>query len=218
VTIERVKIFFDVDGVLIDGWHSKPERRKEWDATIAQDLGIDREAFRRRLFAPTSDGERALILACAEGTRDLKDVLAEILPEIRYCGSVNSFVRYWFEKDSNLNRELVAVVERLTRHPHVDLYLATAQEHHRAAHLWNTLGLRDHFRDIFYSAKLGHLKDTPEFFAAINRALAIAPGDRPLFFDDREEIVLLARDAGWDACVFDTVEDVVNHPRLKDFL
>jgi putative hydrolase of the HAD superfamily len=100
----------------------------------------------------------------------------------------------------------------------VDLYLATGQEHHRAAYLWNELGWRAHFKDILYSAKLGHLKDTPEFFAAINRALALAPGDRPLFFDDREDIVMLARDAGWDAHVFDTIEDVVSHARLRDLL
>jgi putative hydrolase of the HAD superfamily len=213
-----VKIFFDVDGVLIDGWHSKPERRKPWDATIAHDLGIDREALRKRLFAPAADGEQAPILACACGRRDLKQVLGEILPEIGHRGSVDSFLGYWFEKDANVNRELFAVVERLARHADVDLYLATGQEHHRAAYLWNELGWRVHFKDIFYGAKLGHLKDTPEFFAAVNRALAITSGDRPLFFDDRADVVMLARDAGWDAHVFDTVDDVTSHPRLKYLL
>lgn len=29
-----LKIFFDVDGVLIDGWHSKPERRKPWNLVL----------------------------------------------------------------------------------------------------------------------------------------------------------------------------------------
>jgi putative hydrolase of the HAD superfamily len=213
-----VKIFFDVDGVLIDGWHSKPERRRPWDAAIEQDLGIDREALRQRLFAPSADGEDAPILACACGRRDLKEVLAEILPAVGYRGSVDAFVGYWFAKDTNVNRDLFAVVERLAQRAEVDLYLATGQEHHRAAFLWNELGWCAQFKDIFYSARLGHLKDTPEFFAAINRALAIAPGDPPLFFDDREDIVMLARAAGWDASVFDTVEDVIGHPRLKDLV
>ena len=213
-----MKVFFDVDGVLIDGWHVKPERRKPWDASIEQDLGIDREAFRQRLFAPPADGGEPLILACVSGRRDLKDVLAVILPEAGYHGTVDDFVRYWFEKDSNVNRDLFAVVERLARRTHLDLYLATAQEHHRAGYLWNELGWRAHFTDIFYSARLGHLKDTPEFFTAINRELAIVPGERPLFFDDREDIVMLARQAGWDAHVFDTLDDVVSHPRLKDLL
>jgi putative hydrolase of the HAD superfamily len=213
-----VKLFFDVDGVLIDGWHCRPERRKPWDADIERDLGVDRAVFARKLFAPSADGDPPAMLACVGGKRDLKDVLAEILPATGYRGSVDAFVRYWLEKDSNLNRDLFAVVERLARHPRVDVYLATGQEHHRAAYLWNELGWRAHFKDIFYSAKLGHLKETPEFFGAINRALAIAPGDRPVFFDDREDIVSLARDAGWDACVFDTLDDVIGHPRLKHLL
>ena len=37
-----LKVFFDVDGVLIDGWHNDPKRRKAWDAAIKADLGIDR--------------------------------------------------------------------------------------------------------------------------------------------------------------------------------
>ncbi len=130
-----------------------------------------------------------------------------------------TFVAYWFAKDSNVNRELFAVVERPARHPQVDIYLATGQEHHRAAYLWNELGWRVHFKDIFHSARLGQLKDTPDFFAAINRALDHrSRRDRPLFFDDREDIVMLAREAGWDAHVFDTVADVVGHPRLRNSL
>ncbi len=45
-----------------------------------------------------------------------------------------------------------------------------------------------------------------------------ATGYRPLFFDDRPDIVMLARDARWDASVFDKVEDVLRHPRLEDLL
>ncbi len=35
------------------------------------------------------------------------------------------------------------------------------QEHHRAAYLWDELGFKEHFKDIFYSARLGHLKKRP---------------------------------------------------------
>jgi putative hydrolase of the HAD superfamily len=140
------------------------------------------------------------------------------IPALGYEGSVDAFVRYWFENDARINRDVLAVVDRLARHAQVELYLATGQEHHRAAYLWNELGLRAHFRDIFYSARLGHLKATPEFFGAINRALAIGPAERPLLFDDDEEVVGLARASGWDASVLDTVDDLVGHPRLARLL
>jgi putative hydrolase of the HAD superfamily len=98
----------------------------------------------------------------------------------------------------------------------VELYLATGQEHRRAAYLWNDLGFRRYFRDIFYSARIGHLKTEPEFFETISRALngIEAP---PLFFDENPEVVLLARRAGWDATAVGSVSDVVRHPRLRPF-
>ncbi len=46
-----MKIFFDLDDVLIDGWHANPSRRILWDAAIEQHFGIDRERFQRLLFA-----------------------------------------------------------------------------------------------------------------------------------------------------------------------
>jgi putative hydrolase of the HAD superfamily len=213
-----MRIFFDVDGVLIDGWHSKPERRKPWDAHLEQDLGIDRDAFRKSFFESPSGKFASPMHACVKGERDLKEALAGVLPSIGYNGSVDALVRYWFEKDSNINPEVFDAVKRLRRHGDVELYVATGQEHYRAAYLWNELGFSKHFKDIFYSARLGHLKGTPEFFAEVNRALGIAPDERPLFFDDQEEIVSLARTAGWDACVFDTTDDILKHPRLRDLL
>ena len=212
-----MKIFFDVDGVLIDGWHAKPEFRRPWDATIEEDLGIDREAFREKFFGPLG-ANRAAIHACIRGERDLKEALAETLPAVGYAGPADAFMRYWFEKDSNINGMVMSAVKRLARNPDVELYLATGQEHYRAAYLWDELGFKEHFKDIFYSARLGHLKNAVEFYLAINQALRIRPDERPLFFDDREDSVSLAREAGWDACLFDTAADLLAHPRLVNLL
>jgi putative hydrolase of the HAD superfamily len=156
--------------------------------------------------------------ACVAGKRDLKEALASVLPSLGYRGMVEAFVAYWFEKDSNLNRELFGLVKRISRHPDAELYVVTGQEHYRAAYLWNTLGFREHFRDILYSARLGHLKGTKPFFAGIDAVLGIRPGERPLFFDDQEDVVNLAREAGWDACVFEDITTVLTHPRLQGFL
>jgi putative hydrolase of the HAD superfamily len=122
-------------------------------------------------------------------------------------------VREGLDNDTVMN-----AVKRLARNPDAELYLATGQEHYRAAYLWEELGFKDHFKDIFYSARLGHLKNAVEFYLAINEALGIRPDERPLFFDDREDSVTLARAAGWDACQFDTAADLLNHPRLLSLL
>jgi len=215
---KATKVFFDVDGVLIDGWHAKPERRKPWAANLQQDLGIDHTQFEHGFFQ-TPDGKHSSIMhGCVCGDYDLKDALRKFLPTIGYSGNVEVVTRYWFERDSNINRPVFAAVERLSRTSQIDLYLATGQEHYRAAYLWNELGFKTYFKDIFYGASLGELKTNLAFFQKINGALGITADERPLFFDDQEEVVEIARSVGWDACVLDTAADVINHPRLKIFL
>ena len=212
-----MKVFFDVDGVLIDGWHARPERRHRWDATIKDDLGVDSTALQHKFFATPEGAFPSLMHACVAGRRDLKEALASVLPSLGYRGTIDAFVAYWFEKDSNLNHELFEIVKNLSDNPDVELYVVTGQEHYRAAHLWTALRFREHFRDILYSARIGQLKGTMAFFTAINAMLAIGPGEQPVFFDDQEDVVDLARRAGWDACVFEDVTTVLTHPRLQDF-
>ena len=213
-----MKIFFDVDGVLIDGWHANPELRKPWDARIEDDLGVDRNAFQHLFFGTPDDRSQSRMLACVTGQTDLTVALAEVLPQVGYAGSVSSFMQYWFEKDSNLNAPVIELVSELRRAADVTLYLATGQEHHRARYLWNDLGLSRLFDGIFYSAEIGHPKKDIRFFEAINAALGISGKERPLFFDDQPEIVALAAQAGWDGTAYSCEQDIRRHPRLREWL
>ena len=213
-----MKIFLDVDGVLIDGWHADPARRKPWDATIEQDLGVRREVFQALFFGRRDGGRPSLMHECVSGAMDLKAALADVLPKAGYGGAVDEFVDYWFAKDSNVNRDVLETVQRLSVHDDVVLYLATGQDHYRADYLWHQLALKDFFADIFYSARLGHPKNATAFFETVNASLAIGETERPLFFDDQPDIVEVANRAGWDACVFETVADMRDHPRLRALL
>jgi putative hydrolase of the HAD superfamily len=211
-----VKVFFDVDGVLIHGWHADPAVRKPWDATIETDLGVNREAFQRLLFGTSADRSRAPPMHdCLVGRRDLHEVLTEILPRVGYQGRAQDFMRYWFEKDSCVNVQTLQLVQKIRKSGRAQVFVATGQEHHRARFLWNELGFSKCFAEIFYSAALGHPKDDIRFFEAINRVLRIETGEPPLFFDDRSEIVEVARSAGWDAQLFASAETVRQHPRLR---
>ena len=39
-------LVFDVDGVLVHGYHAKPERTRRWDENLLADLGVDPDQFR----------------------------------------------------------------------------------------------------------------------------------------------------------------------------
>jgi putative hydrolase of the HAD superfamily len=154
------------------------------------------------------------MFGCTVGRIDLMEALAGVLPRVGYAGNVEDFVRYWFEKDSNINRQVFDLVEKI-RQSGARLYVATGQEHHRARYLWNELGFSRWFDRIFYSAEIGHPKSDARFFQAINRELGIDGSMRPLFFDDQPEIVALARSAGWEGAAFNSAGDIRNHPRLR---
>jgi len=212
-----LKIFFDIDGVIIDGW-SSPDRRIRWDVTMEQDLGICPEVFQKAFFAPQRPGTASMMDACVKGEANLKHVLSELLPSLGYRGSIDAFVDYWFSKDSNINQDVLEIVKRLKEVDGVTLYLATTQEHFRAAYLWHELGLKDLFAAIFYSASLGVTKSEPSYYTIVNAKIDIQPSERPLFFDDMPTVITAARTAGWDAHVFNTVEDLLQNPRIAGVL
>jgi len=115
-----VKIFFDVDGVLIDGWHENVELRKPWNANLEADLGVNVKEFEDAFFG-VPDGERISIMdTCVMGKQDLKEALLVVLHTLGYRGSVEEFVSYWFEKDSNINPEVFDIVTQLNAIPEVD--------------------------------------------------------------------------------------------------
>ncbi|TCR67868.1 hypothetical protein EV561_1482 [Rhizobium sp. BK376] len=89
-------------------------------------------------------------------------------------------MRYWFEKDSKINQDVLRLVRRL-RILGAQTYIATGQEHYRAAYLRNDLGFSSTFDGIFYSARIGLPKKDPGFFEAINRSLDIVPETPSLF-------------------------------------
>jgi putative hydrolase of the HAD superfamily len=212
-----MKIFFDVDGVLIEGWHADSALHKPWDLTIERDLGVDREAFQRLFFGAPNDRSASRMLECVVGRCDLKDALADVLPRVGYEGSVDDFMGYWFRKDSRLNTAVFDLISEIRERSSTRVYVATGQEHHRARFLWETLGFRDVFDGMFHSARIGYAKSDRRFFTTINSLLAIGAEERPLFFDDQPEIARLSRDAGWDGNVFTKADDIRGHPRLRDF-
>jgi putative hydrolase of the HAD superfamily len=90
-------------------------------------------------------------------------------------------MRYWFEKDSNVNIDMLRLVEEIRIGSGAKVYIATGQEHYRARYLWKQLGFSKHFDDMFYSADIGHSTRDVRFFEAVNCTLGISTGERPLF-------------------------------------
>jgi putative hydrolase of the HAD superfamily len=198
-------VLFDVDGVLIHGYHADPARVRAWDATMLVDLGVDPDRFRREFIFDVF-AKKVIV-----GKMALVDALERRLPGLGYRGSPMSFVAYWLTRDSVLNEPLLDIVRTLKERGDCRLFIATNQEHLRASWLWNHLGLSELFEDIFYAARIGDVKPHPRFFR-FAEAIMGDQAEPPLFFDDSPSVVEGARKFGWEAVRFDTVDDCRNHP------
>lgn len=175
----------DVDGVLVLG---RPENGQHWAESIETDLGLSPAVLQREFFDP----HWADIIVGRCGLMDhLPSMLERVAPQI----APEQLLAYWFRNDAHVDRRLMADLASI-RAAGVRVYLATNQEHMRAAYLMETIGLARHVDDIFYSALLGCKKPSPEFFRAIVDRVNLAPGELMLI-DDMEDNVSAAVRAGW---------------------
>ena len=178
----------DVDGVIIvpcpDGWA----------VDLEADLGITREVLQTHFFKPHWND---VVLGRAALHERLGPVLAEHAPHL----TSHQLTTYWFEKDAQLDKALLSDLATL-RATGVQLHLATIQEHERAAYLWSTLGLRDHFDAMHYAADIGWKKTDPEFYAVVEARTGFSGTDL-LLLDDTASNVEAARAAGWRGALWD---------------
>jgi putative hydrolase of the HAD superfamily len=203
-------VLFDVDGVLVHGYHARPEKQVRWDRTMQADLGVDPFRFKAEFI------DDIFIKKVIVGQMSLLEALDRTLPRLGYRGPSMAFAGYWLSHDSNVNQPLLDVVARL-KAADTPLYVATNQEHMRAQWLWQQLKFGDLFDDMFHSARIGHMKPARPYFDWIDNRLGRRDAP-PLFFDDREDVVKGANAHGWEAVLYDEIDDVLNHPWIADRL
>lgn len=175
----------DVDGVLVDG---RPGDGLHWQASLEEDLEISPDTLHEDFFVPYWED---IVLGRAGLMEHLATALEKIAPHV----SAAEFVAYWLEKDSRVVSPLLQELS-LIRSAGVRVYLATNQEHLRAAYLMERLGLAEHVDGIFYSAQLGAKKPEREFFAKVQEAVGMR-GEEILLIDNSLQNVEAAMKAGW---------------------
>jgi putative hydrolase of the HAD superfamily len=180
-------LMVDVDGVLVDG---RPEDGRHWHTSVEEDLGFTSATLHEQFFAPYWE---EIVVGRVGLMEHLTAALQNIAPHV----TPTMFLSYWFERDSRLVTALLPELA-LVRSRGILVYLATNQEHLRAAYLLGTLALAEHVDGIFYSARVGAKKPDREFFAKVQAAVALH-GDEILLIDDSLQNIEAACEAGWQA-------------------
>ncbi|QYA13290.1 HAD-IA family hydrolase [Rhizobium sp. AB2/73] len=180
-------LMVDVDGVLV---HGRPSDGLPLFTYLERDLGLRLDVLQQAFF-------KTYWVDIVTGRDALEPKLAEVLGRIASHLSARTLIDYWFENDSRLDHGLLDDLAAL-RAGGTKMFLATNQEHMRAAYLMDELGLSSRFDGIFYSAALGHQKPAAEFFRLATERVGISASEIG-FIDDVEANIEAARHFGWKA-------------------
>lgn len=201
-------VFFDVDGVLLHSFfHPNPAKRRRWDQHLLEDIGIAPDQLNP--FFETRFNEAML------GHTSIIAELDAYLPTIGYAGTSLDFLSYWLMRDTHINLALLNLIRRLRGD--AALYIATNQEHLRAFHLWNEVGLKHYFDDMFYAARFGVGKNEAEYYARVVEIVGV-DAEAPLLFDDSERVIAAATAAGWEAVLYHDLDNFTDHPWIAERL
>jgi putative hydrolase of the HAD superfamily len=182
-------LVLDVDGVI-----TQPS--PDWAAKLEARFGLSTDDLDRGFF----DGAPfAQVLA---GRLDLYAALQEWLETKGLGDRLQEFVGYWFDNDSVIDREVLALADGWRQRTGGRVFAASNQEHHRAVWLRDHAGLGAHFDEIIYSAALGVCKPERVFFTNAQARMGVTAAQSILLVDDRAANVDGARMCGWRAMLY----------------
>ena len=141
----------------------------------------------------------------AIGKVDVKDVLPNYLAKWGWKGTVDEFLKYWYESETDIDERVLEVVKDL-RQQGVGVYLASDNEAGRAKYLMEEVGLQRDFDGGFFSSDLGATKSEPEFFERVVSELQVEPSQIN-YWDDDPKNVDVAKGVGIDAHIYEDVDE-----------
>ena len=186
-------ILFDADGVVINSEMFSSKYQKEF--------GISPEEFLDFFNGEFND--------CIVGKADLTELIKPWLSKWKWKGTVEEFLKFWFEAENNLDDGMIDMIKKL-REKGIKCYLATNQEKHRTKYLKDNMGFEELFDKVFSSADIGYRKPEKEFYELvlneIKKEYNISPHEI-MFFDDSKENIDSAKKLNINANLYKNFKD-----------
>ena len=192
-------ILFDADGVLISG--------RKFSEFLASRHNINVSKLTSFFTGPFRD--------CTLGKADLKEIIRPYLREWGWRGTVDEFLRSWFEIEHDLDKKLVEYIKALKKNG-IKCFLATNQEKYRIAYMLKEMGFSRLFDKVFASVHMGFRKPDLEFFGKVMDDLPNFKKDEILFWDDTLENIEAAREFGIKAEIYKDFEDFES--KMRNYL
>ena len=166
-------ILFDLDGLVIT------KKDKLFSQRVSEEMELPYEQV--------SEFFTGEFRECSFGRADLKEKIAPHLVKWGYKGSVDDFLKYWFEGESNTDKEVLKIVSDI-RSKGIKCYIATRQEKYRKQYLFDVVGLKDTFDGIYCTCDIGYDKWEKGYWDFVFNDLKATP-DEIMFFCDSQKNV-----------------------------
>ncbi len=180
-------VAWDFDGVLNRGFQGGFDA---WQSSFEADLGVPAKGFTDYVYT-----ERNFV-SVLTGQQDLMALMEGYVAAYAVPHSARAVLDYWLTKDCVLDAQVVGWAAACPL-PGV---IATNNESHRAAHIWQALGAH-RFQHIFASGPMGVKKPDPGFYAQIEAWSGLS-GAEILLVDDAEKNIAAAAERGWQVFHF----------------
>ncbi len=187
-------LLLDADGVAI------VPREKYFSDRYSEEFGVSKD-----LIMPFFKNE---FNDCLIGKRELREVFKEqnLLEKWGWKGSLDELLKYWWAGEDTRFEEVLTFVQGL-RSQGVKCYLTTDQEENRANYILEGMGLAKDLDGAFFSYQFGVRKTDAPYWQKLLQELGNPDPSDVEFWDDDEENVATAKEAGIDAHFFTNAED-----------
>ncbi|MFH0978553.1 MAG: HAD-IA family hydrolase [Candidatus Woesearchaeota archaeon] len=188
--METKVVLFDADGVLI----KKPQLNSS--QRLERNYGIPSSKI-----VPFYTG---VFQDCQIGKKDLREVLPGFLKDWGWKGTIDKFLKEWFEPESHVNKELMEMVQTIRKNG-IKCYLATNNEKYRTEYIRNQMGFGKLLDGIISSAEIGCKKPAAEFFQRCISTAGVEP-NTIMYFDDQEENFRAGSQMGMQSFLYKRIE------------
>ena len=193
-------ILFDLDGLII----------KKQEKMFSQRLS-ERVGFSWEKILEFFNGD---FRECSFGRADLKEKILPYLEKWNYKGTVDDFLKFWFEGEGEIDKDVLDIVKSL-RLKGIKCYISTRQEKYKKEYIWIKLNLKDCFDGIFCTCDIGCDKWQKEYWDYVFNNLKLKP-EEVMFFCDSDKNIKSANDIGIEAYLYTGVVSLKDN--LKKFL
>ena len=187
-------LLLDADGVVI------VPREKYFSDRYSEEFGVSKDVMMPFFKKEFND--------CVRGTRSIQEVFAEqnMLEKWGWKGTLPELFQYWWAGENTRFEAVLSLVQELRREG-VKCYLTTDQEKNRGEYMWHGMGLDQDLDGAFFSYQLGGRKTDAVYWEKILTELGNPDPADVEFWDDEQENVTAAKEAGIDAHFFTNFED-----------